>query len=163
MDNITIKDLRLSYRRPAYWAKTLCFHLYHLCFIRLWQYFSFRAKSIMFKVTPIAFAIAITISPFNIPYKTHKDSPVIREIISHFETSSVFRVLSDFLIWGTVLHKLNKVAEMPIKKTRSALILLCHNMTFLKIHHKINLKESLSSNTKCAIFFIMWCSRHNSI
>ncbi len=52
----------------------------------------------MFKVTPIAFAIVITTSPFNIPYKTHKDSPVISEIISHFETSSVFLVLSDFLI-----------------------------------------------------------------
>jgi hypothetical protein len=52
----------------------------------------------MFKVTPIAFAIVITISPFNIPYKIHKDSPVIREIISHFDTSSVFLVLSDFLI-----------------------------------------------------------------
>ena len=64
----------------------------------LWQYFSFRANSTTFKVTPIAFAIVITISPFKIPYKTHKDSPVIREIISHFDTSSVFLVLSDFLI-----------------------------------------------------------------
>ena len=72
----------------------------------------------MFKVTPILFAIVIIISPFNIPYMTHKDSPVIREIISHFDTSSVFRVLSDFLICGTVLHKLNTVAEMPIKKIR---------------------------------------------
>lgn len=88
----------------------------------------------MFKVTPIAFAIAIMMSPFNTPYKTHKDSPVISEIMSHFDTSSVFLVFSDFLIWGTVLHRLNRVADMPIKNTRYVLIPPCHGVTFfLKI------------------------------
>ena len=39
-------------------------------------------------------------------------------MISHFDTSSVFLVLRDFLICGTVLHKLKKVASIPIKKMR---------------------------------------------
>ena len=42
----------------------------------------------------------IIISPFVTPYSTHNESPVINETISHFETSSVFLVRRDFLIWG---------------------------------------------------------------
>lgn len=33
------------------------------------------------------------------------------------DTSSVFLVLRDLLIWGTVLHRLKIVAEIPIKNT----------------------------------------------
>jgi hypothetical protein len=53
-------------------------------------------------------------SPFTIPYSTHKESPTISDMISHFDTSSVFFVFRDFLICGTVLHKLKKVADIPI-------------------------------------------------
>jgi hypothetical protein len=36
------------------------------------------------------FAPVIIISPFITSYSTHNESPVIKEIMSHFETSSVF-------------------------------------------------------------------------
>ena len=63
-------------------------------------------------------APVIIISPLITPYNTHKESPVINEIMSHFETSSVFLVRRDFLIWGTVLHNLKNVASIPMTKIR---------------------------------------------
>ncbi len=48
--------------------------------------------------TPMLLAPVIIISSFRAPYSTHNESPVINEIMSHFETSSVFLVRRDFLI-----------------------------------------------------------------
>jgi hypothetical protein len=66
-------------------------------------------------------APVITMSPFVTPYSTHNDSPVINEIMSHFETSSVFLVRRDFLICGTVLHNVKNVASIPMMKIRYSL------------------------------------------
>jgi hypothetical protein len=46
---------------------------------------------------------------------------VINEIMSHFETSSVFLVRRDFLICGTVLHNVKNVASIPMMKIRYSL------------------------------------------
>ena len=63
----------------------------------------------------------IIVSPFVTPYSTHNESPVINEIMSHFETSSVFLVRRDFLICGTVLHNVKNVANIPMMKIRYSL------------------------------------------
>ena len=68
-------------------------------------------------------APVIIISPFIIPYSTHNESPVINEIMSHFETSSVFLVRRDFLICGTVLHNVKNVADIPMTKIRKSEII----------------------------------------
>ena len=134
-----------------HWVFTYLFHF--ALFITGVAYFSFRTKSITFRVKPITFAIVIIISPFNVPYKIHKENPVIREIISHFDTSSVLLVLSYFLIWGTVFQRLNKVADMPVKDTRYSFILPCSQYDQLSKDHRINPKESLSSKLMYIIIY----------
>ena len=59
---------------------------------------------------------AIIKSFFDMPYSTHRERPKIKDIINHFETSSASFVLSTFLICGTVLQRVKKVANIPIKK-----------------------------------------------
>ena len=66
-------------------------------------------------------APVIIMSPFVTPYSTHNESPVINEIMSHFETSSVFFVRRDFLICGTVFHNVKNVASIPMMKIRYSL------------------------------------------
>ena len=61
-------------------------------------YFSFNIRRKILRDTPMLLAPAIIISPFITPYTTHSESPAINEIMSHFETSSVFLVQRDFLI-----------------------------------------------------------------
>jgi hypothetical protein len=52
-------------------------------------YFSFNIRRKTLRETPMLLAPVIIISPFVTPYSTHNESPVINEIMSHFETSSV--------------------------------------------------------------------------
>lgn len=80
-------------------------------------------------------------NPFYYSVGYHKESPTIRDIISHFHTSSVFFVLRDFLICGTVLHKLKKVADIPMTKIIYSFICLqsydnpsAYNLLFFPIH-----------------------------
>jgi hypothetical protein len=84
-------------------------------------YFSFNIKRKTLKETPMLLAPVIIMSPFITPYSTHKERPAIKEIISHFETSSVFLVRRDFLIRSTVLHSVKNVANIPMMKIKISL------------------------------------------
>jgi hypothetical protein len=90
------------------------------------EYLSFSNNRKILSETPILLAPIIIMSAFMIPYRTHRDRPVIREMISHLETSSVFFVLSDFRIWGTVLHNVKNVANTPTTKTTNSLPSMKH-------------------------------------
>lgn len=86
--------------------------LFHLIILR--ENFIFNNKNITFNDTPTAFPPAITMSSIATPYMTHNDSPTIKTMINHSDTSSIFFVFIPLIIWGTVLETANKVANIPI-------------------------------------------------
>lgn len=67
--------------------------------------------------TAIEFAIIITKSLIPVPYTTHRLRPIINTITNHIDTSSVFLVFIDLIIWGILLDTAKTVAMIPISVT----------------------------------------------
>ena len=67
----------------------------------------------------------ITTSLLATPYTTHKDSPTIKENISHTDTSSIFLVLRPLIICGTVLDRENMLASIPVADIRKSNMEMC--------------------------------------
>ena len=71
-------------------------------------------SNITFNDTPTELPPAMTGSLFAIPYKIHKDSPIIKVMINHVETSSIRLVVISLIIWDIVLQTENILADIPI-------------------------------------------------
>ncbi len=81
------------------------------------EYLIFKINKIVLIHTAIEFAMIMTKSFIPIPYTTHKLRPIINTITNHIDTSSVFLVLIDLIIWGILLDTAKTVAMIPIRVT----------------------------------------------
>ena len=81
------------------------------------EYLIFKTNKIVLMHTAIEFAIIMTKSLIPIPQTTHKLRPIINTITNHIDTSSVFLVFIDLIIWGILLDTAKTVAIIPIRVT----------------------------------------------